>query len=69
MDQGQGNEFQYFRWQAGYGAFSIGQSAVEDVRRYIANQKEHHRNRDFQGEFREICKRYEVEIDERYVWD
>jgi len=58
-----------FAWQNGYGAFSIGQSQVEDVRRYIAGQKEHHRRRPFQEEFREFLRRYEVEFDERFVWD
>jgi putative transposase len=58
-----------FRWQNGYGAFSIGQSGVEDVRQYIANQEEHHRVRTFQEEFREFLRRYEFEFDERYVWD
>ncbi len=64
-----GKEFAGFQWQAGYGAFSIGQSAVEDVKQYIANQKAHHRAWSFQDEFRSTCKKYEVEIDERYVWD
>ncbi len=64
-----GEEFAHFQWQAGYGAFSIGQSAVNDVKRYIENQKEHHRKSLFQDEYRSICQKYEVEIDERYVWD
>jgi REP element-mobilizing transposase RayT len=38
-----------FHWQNGYGAFSVGQSEVEVVRRYIANQEEQHRARTFQG--------------------
>jgi putative transposase len=58
-----------FAWQAGYGAFSIGQSQLDEVRRYIARQKEHHRVRTFQDEFREMLQRYEVPFDERYVWD
>ena len=58
-----------FHWQNGYGAFSVSQSGVEEVRKYIANQKEHHRKKTFQDEFREFLKRYEVSYDERYVWD
>ena len=52
-----GKSFARFQWQAGYGAFSIGESMVAAVRRYIAKQKEHHRRRSFQDEFREffIC--------------
>jgi putative transposase len=58
-----------FQWQSGYGAFSIGQSGVVEVKKYIANQKEHHRKFSFQDEFRMLCDKYEVEYDERYVWD
>jgi len=64
-----GTEFRGFHWQAGYGAFSIGQSGVVDLKRYIANQKEHHRRSSFQDEYRALLKKYEVEFDERYVWD
>jgi hypothetical protein len=56
-------------WQAGYGAFSVSESKVVEVKRYITNQESHHRRMTFQDEFREICKRHGVEIDERYVWD
>jgi putative transposase len=61
--------FADFAWQNGYGVFSIGQSQVEDVRTYIANQEEHHRKTSFQDEFRRLLQRYEVDFDERYVWD
>jgi REP element-mobilizing transposase RayT len=64
-----GAEYKDFHWQNGYGAFSIGQSGVEDLKKYIANQKEHHRKKTFQDEFREFLKKYQVEFDERYVWD
>jgi REP element-mobilizing transposase RayT len=58
-----------FHWQAGYGAFSISPSHVEALVRYIEDQEKHHRVITFQDEFRRICKKYGVEIDERYVWD
>lgn len=58
-----------FYWQRGYGAFSIGQSQVADVVKYIRDQKTHHGKRDFKDEFRALCKKYEVELDERYCWD
>ena len=58
-----------FHWQSGYGAFSVSQSNVEDVRRYIRDQKEHHRTKTFQEEFRTMLKRYKIEWDEKYVWD
>jgi REP element-mobilizing transposase RayT len=64
-----GVEFINFHWQKGYGAFSIGQTQVEDVKRYIRSQKEHHRRVTFQDEYRKFLKRYGIEYDERYVWD
>src|SRR6266705_5711327 len=45
-----------FHWQNGYGAFSVSQSGVEEVRQYIASQQEHHRKKTFQDEFREFLK-------------
>jgi REP element-mobilizing transposase RayT len=64
-----GPAYRGFHWQNGYGAFSIGQSGVEALKRYIANQKEHHRKKTFQEEFRAFLARYHIEYDERYVWD
>jgi REP element-mobilizing transposase RayT len=65
----QGPRFANFFWQAGFGAFSVSQSQVEDVRAYIRNQREHHRVKSFQEELRAFFKAYEVDFDERYVWD
>ncbi len=58
-----------FYWQTGYGAFSVSPSHVEALTHYIANQEEHHRKESFQDEFRRLCAKYGIEIDERYVWD
>ena len=63
------NGVEGFYWQRGYGAFSIGQSQVEGVSRYIRTQEKHHSDQDFQNEFRALCRKYDVEIDERYCWD
>jgi len=64
-----GPEFRTFHWQNGYGAFSVSQSAVDAVAGYIDNQNEHHRRQSFQDEYRALLERYQVEYDERYVWD
>src|SRR5262249_19540339 len=64
-----GSAYSDFHWQNGYGAFSVSQSGVAEVMKYIDNQKWHHRRKTFQEEFREFLKRYEVPYDERYVWD
>jgi hypothetical protein len=58
-----------FHWQAGYAAFSVSQSNVEAVREYILKQAEHHARQSFQVELREWLRRYEIEWDERFVWD
>ena len=64
-----GEEFSGFRWQNGYGAFSVNPSEIDVVVRYIENQEEHHKNFLFQDEYRTFLKKYKVDYDERYVWD
>jgi len=59
-----------FQWQAGYGAFSVSHSRCPEVSQYIRNQEQHHSSGvSFQDEYRKFCKKHEIEIDERYVWD
>ena len=56
-----------FSWQRGYGAFTVSQSNVDEIRRYIAKQKEHHRKVSFRDEFIEFLKANGIEYDERYI--
>ena len=56
-----------FSWQRGYAAFTVSQSNVEDVRRYVAGQKEHHEKISFRDEFIEFLKANGIEYDERYL--
>jgi REP element-mobilizing transposase RayT len=65
----QGQEFAEFAWQAGYGAFAVSESNIETVRHYIAGQREHHRVKSFQEEYRQFLERHRITFDERYVWD
>jgi REP element-mobilizing transposase RayT len=65
----QGPGFAGFAWQSGYGAFAVSESNVEAVREYIANQREHHRKKTFQEEYRLFLERHRIAYDERYVWD
>lgn len=58
-----------FQWQTGYGAFSVSHSLKDKVDGYIRNQEEHHETRNFKDEFRLLCGRHGVRIDENYVWD
>ena len=69
MDKREEWEINPFAWQNGYGAFSISQSHVDAVQKYIKGQSEHHAKIDFKDEFRRLCKLYDVELDERYAWD
>ena len=62
-------KFKSFQWQAGFGAFSIGQSQVESVKQYIAKQKEHHKTELFEDEYRKFLQKYEIDFDEDYFLD
>jgi len=63
------NHAQYFSWQSGYGAFSVSHSLRDAVDRYVRNQAEHHGTISFKQEYRKLCTKHGIEIDERYVWD
>lgn len=65
----QSTELSNFSWQGGYGAFSVSESNIPQVKTYIANQEQHHKRMTFQDEFRELCKRHGIALDERYAWD
>jgi putative transposase len=56
-----------FHWQDGYSAFTVGRKGAEDLRRYIANQEEHHRTRTFEEEYREFLKARGISFDERFL--
>lgn len=58
-----------FQWQIGYSVFSVSQSNVAALKKYIAEQKEHHRHKSFEEEYRTFLEKYGVAYDERYVWD
>ena len=58
-----------FTWQGGYGAFSVSYSNLQAVETYIRQQETHHEKRTFKEEFRLLCEKHGLEINERYVWD
>lgn len=58
-----------FYWQNGYGAFSVNYKGLNTVQAYIENQHEHHKRKTFQDEYRLFLEEYQVDYDERYVWD
>jgi len=57
-----------FEWQEGYGAFTVSPSQLNAVKRYIANQEEHHRKKTFEEEYVALLRLSGVEFDERYLW-
>jgi putative transposase len=65
----EGPDFRGFHWQAGYGAFSVSHSHVEQVRSYIGRQEEHHRRHSFQDEFLAFLNRYGMDYNEQFLWD
>jgi putative transposase len=61
-------ELRGFAWQDGYGAFTVSKSQLEVTIEYIVRQREHHRMRTFQEEYRAMLELHEIKFDERYVW-
>ena len=58
-----------FAWQEGFGAFSYSQSHIDNVYQYILNQEEHHRESTFREEYLEFLERFEIEYDEKYLFE
>ena len=58
-----------FNWQEGYGSFSYSKSQISQVANYIMNQEEHHREKTFKEEYLEILEKFEVEYDEKYLFE
>jgi REP element-mobilizing transposase RayT len=56
-----------FCWQRGYGAFTVSHSNADEVRRYIARQKDHHRKISFRDEFIQFLKANSIKFDERFI--
>lgn len=58
-----------FAWQDGYGAFTYSKSHIDAVVKYILNQPEHHKKQSFKGEYLLLLKKFEIEFDERYLFE
>ena len=63
------SQFRNFQWQEGYAAFSISQREVPVLKRYIANQKQHHRKQTFKEELIQFLNEYGIAYEERYLWN
>lgn len=58
-----------FAWQGGFGAFSVSESNVEAVKKYIASQEARHRKVSFEDELCSFLNKHKMDYDERYLWD
>ena len=58
-----------FNWQEGYGAFSYSKSQIEKVYNYILNQEDHHKEKTFKEEYLELLKKFEIEYNEKYLFE
>src|SRR5437667_1398580 len=57
-----------FGWQTGYGVFSVSESNVAAVMKYIASQEDHHKKHSLQDEFLAFLKKNGIAADEKYIW-
>jgi REP element-mobilizing transposase RayT len=58
-----------FEWQKGYGAFTVSYDRVEAIRKYIRNQKEHHKTKTFQEEYIDFLERHGIEFRLEYLFE
>ena len=58
-----------FNWQIGFGAFSYSNSQLDNVIKYVLNQEEHHKRKSFKEEYLEFLSKFEIEYDEKYLFD
>jgi REP element-mobilizing transposase RayT len=58
-----------FAWQLGFGAFSYSKSQAQNVVNYILHQPEHHKKKTFREEYVEILEDFEIEFDEKYLFE
>lgn len=58
-----------FAWQRRYGAFTVSESAADNVRKYIRSQKEHHSSRTFEEEYIRLLEKHHIDFEAKYLWD
>lgn len=63
-----GIHYQNFAWQGGYAGYSVSQSKVEVVSKYIENQKFHHKHQTFKDEYIQFLKENGIDYNEDYLW-
>lgn len=58
-----------FEWQTGYSVFSCDYNNICAVIDYIKNQEEHHKNNNFQSEYLNLLKEYQIDYQDEYVFN
>ena len=58
---------QGFAWQDGYAAFTVSRSQLPEVEEYIRGQREHHRIKTFEEEYRVFLDKHAIPYKEEYV--
>jgi len=58
-----------FEWQKGFGTFTVSYDRVEAIRKYIQNQKEHHKTKTFQEEYIDFLERHGIEFQLEYLFE
>lgn len=58
-----------FYWQSGFGAFSYSRSSLDNVVKYINNQKQHHQKTTFKDEYTAFLQKFEIEYEEKYLFE
>jgi REP element-mobilizing transposase RayT len=57
-----------FAWQRGYGAFTVSESNLAEVKLYIENQEEHHKRMTFKEEYVLLLRKHGIIFDENELW-
>ena len=58
-----------FQWQIGFGAFSYSQSQLDTIIAYIDNQEKHHTKNSFKDEYLELLKQFNIDYDDKYLFE
>ena len=62
-----GAPYKNFYWQDGYGGFSVSNSGVDSVKKYIVNQKKHHEKVSFMEEYKNLLDAYGILYEDRFL--
>ena len=63
-----GAHYHDFAWQGGYAGYSVSPSKVEVKKKYIANQKNHHKQQSFKDEYIQFLKEHGVDYNDDFLW-